>query len=169
MRGEGAGDGVAIVAVAAGGEAARLDLGRHVAFFERQQPASVKHHIGVGDAAVLRRAGGHVRELAAEAAEQCTAGVVFGQPFRRAHPAVAIAGATVLDMEGVQHAVADEPVRAGRLELRVGAIAIERAMQLARQFALDLEERRIGLHRYRREIAAFGADVVGALHRILLG
>src|SRR5205807_10016718 len=55
-----------------------------------------------------------------------SAGIVLSQPFWRADPAVAIAGAAVLEVKGVQHAVADEPVRAGRLELRIGAVAIER-------------------------------------------
>ena len=74
-------------------------------------------------------------QLATEAAEQCAAGVVLGQPFRRADPAVAIGGAAVLQMERVQHAVADEPVRAGRVELGVGTVTIERAVELARQVA----------------------------------
>ena len=90
--------------------------------------------------------------LRAEAAEQRAAGIVLGLPFRGADPAVAIAGAAVLEMEGVQHAVADEPVRAGRLELRVGAVAIERAVELARQFARDFQERRVAFHRDRRQI-----------------
>src|SRR6267142_2104957 len=80
------------------------------------------------------------------------AGVVFGLPFRGADPAVAVTGAAVLEMEGVQHAVADEPVCARRLELRIGAIAIERAIELARQPACDLEMRRIAFHRNRRQI-----------------
>jgi len=42
-------------------------------------------------------------------------------------------------MEGVQHAVADEPVRARGVELRIGAVAIERAVELAWQFADDFE------------------------------
>jgi hypothetical protein len=46
-------------------------------------------------------------------------------------------------MEGVQHAVADEPVGARRVELRIGSIAIERAVELARQLALDSEVRRV--------------------------
>ena len=96
--------------------------------------------------------GRRIRQLAAEAAEQRAAGVVLGLPFRGADPAVAIAGAAVLEMEGVQHAVADEPVRARRIELRVGAVAIERAVELARQFAGHLEKRRVAFHRDRRQI-----------------
>ena len=53
-------------------------------------------------------------------------------------------------MEGVQHAVADEPVRARRLELRIGAVAIERAVEFARQFALHLQKRRVAFKRNRR-------------------
>ncbi len=108
--------------------------------------------VGVGDAAIVGDRGRRTRQLAAEAAEQRAAGVVLGQPFRGADPAVAVAGAAVLQMEGVQHAVADEPVRAGGVELRVGAVAIERAVELARQFAGHLEMRRVAFHRDRRQI-----------------
>ncbi|MGY3468589.1 Co/Zn/Cd efflux system component [Bradyrhizobium sp. LM6.11] len=67
----------------------------------------------------------------------------------------------------MQHAVADEPVRAGRVELGIGAVAIERAVQLARQFADDLEERCVGLEWNRREVvAAFGNGVL--LHGLSL-
>lgn len=61
-------------------------------------------------------------------------------------------------MKGVQHAVADEPMCAGRVELRIGAVAVERAVELARQFADDLEERRIRLERNRRDIVAALGD-----------
>ena len=108
--------------------------------------------VGVGDAAVLRHRGGGIGQPAAEAAEQRAAGVVFGQPFGGANPAVAVAGAPVLEAEGVQHAVADEPVRAGRFELRIGTVAVERAVELARQFADDLQKRRIAFHRNRPQI-----------------
>jgi len=37
----------------------------------------------------------------------------------------------------------DEPVRARRLELRIGAVAIERAVEFARQFTSHLEMRRV--------------------------
>ncbi len=134
MRGEGAAQPAVIVVVACCGERARYDLGRQMRFLQRQQATGVEDDVGVGDAAVGQR---HRRigQLAAEAAEQRSAGIVLGQPFRRADPAVAIGGAAVLQMKRVQHAVADEPVRAGRLELRVGTIAIERAVELARQLA----------------------------------
>jgi hypothetical protein len=47
-------------------------------------------------------------------------------------------GARNSKMEGVQHAVTDEPVRTGHLELRVGAIAIERAVELTQQLTLEV-------------------------------
>src|SRR6185369_5585697 len=90
----------------------------------------------------------------AEAAEQRAAGVMFGLPFWRADPAVAVAGAAVLEMEGVQHAVADEPVRAGRFELRIGAVAVKRAVEFARQLALDFEKRRVAFERDRCEVGS---------------
>ena len=52
MRGEGSGDAAVIVAVAAGLERAGLDLGRQMAFLQRQQASAVKDDVGVGDAAV---------------------------------------------------------------------------------------------------------------------
>jgi hypothetical protein len=166
VRRKAAGDAALIVVITARRQRARLYLGRQMRLFQREQLAGMEDDVGVGDAAVGEISRG-IRQLAAEAAEQSAAGVVLGKPFRRADPAVAIAGASVLEVEGVQHAVADEPVRAGRFELWVGAVAIERAVQFPRQFADDLEERRIGLERDRRDIvAALGGGVV--LHGISL-
>src|SRR4051812_15753120 len=79
---------------------------------------------------------------------------MLGLPFRGADPAVAVAGAAVFEMEGVQHAIADKPVRAGGFELRIGPVAVQRAVQLARQFALDLEKRRVAFERNRREVGS---------------
>ena len=141
-----------IIAIAAPVQRAGFDLGRQMAFLQRQQPAGMKDDVGIGDAAVGGRRGRRTRQLAAEAAEQRAAGVVLGLPFRRADPAVAIAGAAVFEMEGVQHAVADEPVRAGRLELRIGAVAIERAVEFARQLARDFQKRRVAFKRDRRPV-----------------
>ena len=152
MRRERSGNGAIVVAIAYSVERARLDLGRQMAFFQRQQATGVKDDVGVGDAAVLGDVGGRIRQLAAEAPEQRAAGIVFGLPFRSADPAVAITGAAVFEMEGVQHAVADEPVGARRLELRVGTVAVERAVEFARQFAGDLQMRRVAFHRDRRQI-----------------
>jgi hypothetical protein len=92
---------------------------------------------------------------------------MFGLPFRGADPAVAVTGAAVLEMEGVQHAVADEPVRARRLELRVGAVAIKRAIEFARQFPDDLEKRRVAFHRNRRQIGPGRLGHHLLLHRLL--
>ena len=121
--------------------------------------------VGVGDAAI-GSGGGRVRQLAAEAAEQRAAGVVFGLPFRGADPAVAIAGAAIFEMEGVQHAVADEPVRAGRIELRIGAVAIERAVEFARQLAGHFQERGIAFERDRCEVGPLGRTVASCCMRV---
>ena len=94
MRGEGPGDGAAIIAIAARLERVRLDLGRQMAFLQREQAAAMRDDVGVGDAAV----GGvsrRVRQLLAEAAEQRAAGIVLGLPFGGADPAVAIGGAAL--------------------------------------------------------------------------
>ena len=154
MRGERSLDGALVVAIAEAIERAGLDLGRQMAFLQRQKLAAMEDDVGVRDAAIVGDRGRRTRQLAAEAAEQRAAGVVLGQPFRGADPAVAVAGAAVLQMEGVQHAVADEPMRAGGIELRVGAVAIERAIELARQFTGHLEMRRVAFHRDRRQIGS---------------
>ena len=58
----------------------------------------------------------------------------------RAHVTVAVGGLAILEVDGVQHAVAIEPVVApfGR-EPRVGSIAHVDAMQIFWQLADDLE------------------------------
>src|ERR1700692_919883 len=94
---------------------------------------------------------------------------MLGPPFRRANPAVTVTGAAVFEMEGVEHAVADEPVRSGRVELRVGAVAIERAVELARQFASDFQKGRVAFHRNRRLIGNGWAGGCLLLHRGLPG
>ena len=76
----------------------------------------------------------------------------------------AVAGTTQLD--AVHHAVADEPVRAGGFELRVGAVAIERAVELARQFAGHFQERRIAFHRDRRQIGPLDMGTGFLLHGV---
>src|ERR1700736_6777876 len=67
----------------------------------------------------------------------------------------------------LQHAVADEPVRARRLELRIGAVAIKRAVEFAGQFAHDLQKRCVAFHRYRRQIGPGRAGRRLLLHRAL--
>ena len=96
MRREGTCDGALVVAIAETVQSTRLDLGRHMAFFQRQQAAAMEDDVGVGDAAVLGDVSRRIGQLAAEAAEQRAAGVMLGLPFRGADPAVAIAGAAVL-------------------------------------------------------------------------
>jgi hypothetical protein len=58
-------------------------------------------------------------------------------------------------VKGVDHAVADEPMmmRIARRELRIGAVAIERAGELFRQLAAQRQIGRIGLERHRRKIS----------------
>src|ERR1700743_3225374 len=98
--------------------------------FQREQASAVKDDIRVGGAAIGNCYCGRVRQLPAKSAEQGAAGIVLGLPFRRADPAVAVAGAAILEMKGVQHAVADEPMcTGGGVELRIGAVAIERAVK----------------------------------------
>src|SRR6185437_6508738 len=167
MRGDGTCDAAGKVAVAARRQGAGLDLGRQMRFLQREQSAAMEDDVGVGDAAIGQRAR-CVRKLAAEAAEQGAAGVVLGLPLRGADPAVAIRRAAVLEMKGVQHAVADKPVRAGRIELRIGAVAVEHPAQLAWQLARDFQEWSIAFHRDRRPVGPVGTDRALLLHRTLL-
>src|ERR1700676_2262470 len=167
MRREGAGDGAIVVAVATPLERTGLDFGRQMTFFQREQAAGMKNNVGVGDAAVLGDRSRRIRQLAAEAAEQGAAGVMFSLPLWGADPAVAITGAATLEMEGVQHAVADEPVRAPRLALTIGAVAIKRAVEFAGQFAHDLQKRCVAFHWYRRQIGPGRSGRRLLLHRSL--
>jgi hypothetical protein len=70
-------------------------------------------------------------------------------------------------MEGVQHAVAEKPVRAGRIELRIGTVAIERAVEFTRQLADDFQMRRVAFHRDRRQIASVSLGFNLVKHRSL--
>src|SRR5580700_10052448 len=92
---------------------------------------------------------------------------MLGLPFRGADPAVAVTGAPVFEVERMQHAVADEPVRARRLELRIGPVAIERAVEFARQFADDFQKRRVAFHRNRRQIGSLRVGRHLLRHRLL--
>ena len=108
--------------------------------------------VGVGDAAVLA----HDRRVGrprVETAEQRLAGGVLQNPFRRADIAVAVGDLAAVDEEGVDHAVAGEPVvMAPGLELRIGPVAVEGAPESGRKFARDLEHE-VVLAAHRREIA----------------
>ncbi len=112
--------------------------------------------IGVGHAVVLpehRRIGGG---RVAPAAEQRLPRGLLALELVGAHPAVAVAHAAVLDMEGVHHAVADKPVvlRIARGVLRVWPVAVERAAQRARQLAQHRQVGCVALHQDGGEVAA---------------
>ncbi len=90
----------------------------------------------------------------AEGAGQALALLVLDLPLGRAHPAVLVGDVAVLDVEGVDHAVAAEPVvRPARRELRVGAVAVERAAELLGHLAGDVQMARIGLGVHRGVVA----------------
>ena len=103
---------------------------------------------GMVDDVGVRRAridagGGRIR-WCARAVEEQTPRLVLCMPFRGANPAVAIAGAAAifvrLEEEGVDHAVTEEwEVRALRVELRVGAVAVISAGQRVRDAPRDLQ------------------------------
>ncbi len=85
MRGERSGDAAVIVAIAAPVQRAGLDLGRQVAFLQREQASAVKNDVGIGDAAVLGNRGGRIGQFSAEATEQA-------RGRRRARPAISACG-----------------------------------------------------------------------------
>jgi hypothetical protein len=68
---------------------------------------------------------------------------------------IAIGDPAVGDVEGVDHAVANEPmmILITRRELRIRAVAIERAGEPLRQLAAQRQIGRIGLEAYRRKIS----------------
>jgi len=57
MRGEGTGDPAAVIAGAAGDERLRLDLGRQMRFFEREQAAAMKTMLVLATPPSVRSAG----------------------------------------------------------------------------------------------------------------
>ena len=155
MGGEGPAELVAEGLVAFRHQARRIERERRMRFLERQKLAAVPDDVGVGDGRVERH---HPRvgvARVAEGAGEAFALLVLDLPLGRAHPAVLVGDVAVLDVEGVDHAVAAEPVvRPARRELRVGAVAVERAQELLRHLAGDLQVSRIGLGVHRAVIAA---------------
>jgi hypothetical protein len=81
------------------------------------------------------------RELEVQdAAEERLAGVALVAQSGSLDPLVLVAGAPVLEIDGVHHAVTVEPVVAAeRLELRVGAVAHVHAVQRRRNLSGDVE------------------------------
>ena len=157
MRSEaGAAERAVEVPIAMRRQGLRIERERAMPFLQRKQLARVPDDIGVGDAAVLalsRRVGGC---RIAPAAEQRPMRLVLQLPFRRAHPAIAIADSAIGNVKSVDHAVADEPVMVmvARRELRIGTVAVERPGKVLRQFAAHRQIGRVGFEGERRIIAA---------------
>ena len=129
----------------------RIERVRRAALPEREQSARVPDDVRVGG--VRRRAGD--AQVAGcqvgDAAEERLARRALVREARRAHPAIAVGGPAVAQAEGVDHAVAVEPVvAAARRELRIRAVAVERSVQLARQLALDRQIEGLALDQQRR-------------------
>src|ERR1043166_3248066 len=112
--------------------------------------------VGVGEAAILADDRGVAGHGIAERAEQRLARCALQLPLRGVHIAVAVAHLAVRHREGVDHAVAGEPVIIGvaRLELRIGTVAIEGAGKPLWDFADDFQIREIVLTPHGSKIAS---------------
>ena len=158
MRRERAVELVAVGLVAAVGadrhQARRIERVGCVCLLERQEATRVPDDVGVGDGGVEREDARVGVAWVAEGAGEAFAFLVLHLPLGRAHPAVLVGDVAVLDVEGVDHAVAAEPVVGpARRELRVGLVAVERAAELARHLAGDLKVARVGLAVHRTVVA----------------
>ena len=109
--------------------------------------------IGVGDI-VFDLFAARPWRLAKGSGQQTLARLALRLVLRGPHPAVAIAGLAVLDMNGVDHALTEKPVMlmAARRIHRIGTVAVKRTGKRRRQFAVNDELRRIALGHHRREI-----------------
>lgn len=150
-----AGKRAAEIPIALGRQRFGIEGERAMSFLERKQFAGMPDDVRIGDAvihALNRRVGG--RRIA-PGAEQRPMRRVFKLPFGCAHPAIPVGHMAVLDVKGVDHAVADEPMMIGvaRRELGIGTVAIERSGQVLRQFAAHNQIRRVGLERYRCKVS----------------
>ena len=130
-----------------------IDFERCVDFLEGQQFAAVPDDVGVGQSIVLHTPRGTVVLHRVERIDEAAPFAPFRLPLARAHPAVSVANATVLDVEHVQHAVASEPmvVAAGR-KLRVRAVAVVRNVEVLGQFTAYDHVVDVALHPDRRVV-----------------
>ena len=126
--------------VAPGLQGVAVKLEGHVPLFQGQKPASVEEDVGVGDAAVLPRGHG-VAQHGVEAAEQGPSVLALEFPLRGPDIAVAVGHLAPVNPEGMDHAVAGEPVvmRIQGLELGIGTRAIKRALEARRDLPHHLE------------------------------
>jgi hypothetical protein len=96
---------------------------------QRQQLAGVKDDVGVGRDLEARLLAG--RDLQQTREQRLARGALLFETVAL-HPAIAVRGAAFTQRDGVDHAVAVEPVvAAGRLVRRIGSVAVEGPVQLA--------------------------------------
>ncbi|MNQ76569.1 hypothetical protein D3C85_914120 [compost metagenome] len=147
VRGASRGHPVAEALVPFGSQRVGVELKGLMRLFEGEQPVAMPQHAGVGRATVLalrqRVAGGGV----AESAEERAPGFMFELPFRRARPTVAVRHAALVDVEGMHHAVAGEPVVVvvARRVLRAWADTVQATRQSEWHRAFDVEVRDVVL------------------------
>jgi hypothetical protein len=124
--------------------------------------------VRIGDA--MQRTVG-VRQIGVgrtERVDERPAGRILGLPLGCADPSVAVAHAPIVDRERMDHAVAAKPVvvRARRHELRIGAVAQQRALKLGRQPSCDREGVGIRFGPDRGEIAGEKTVLGRRLHDV---
>ena len=135
-------------------ERERLELVRRRGLEQREQAIGVSNDVGVGGVLERRHVRRHLARVAKQSAEERASLLHLGLEAVGADVAIAISGAAVAQDEGVDHAVAVEPmVAAERLEVRVGPDAIERAVELARELAFDFEIEGVALFAPRCVVA----------------
>ena len=134
----------------------RVDLERQMRLFAGEDLVAMGDDAGIRDAAVLAENGSITRSRIAPTPEQRAMRGPLQLEFWRSHPTISIRNPAVLDVEGVHHPVADEPViiLVAWRELRIGTVAQQRANKVSRNFASHGQIIGVGLKQDWREFTA---------------
>src|SRR5438093_582330 len=151
MRGHGPDQPPVEVELAERLEGARLHARREGGLHQREQSPGVPHDVRVAGVLEAWRL---ARVDVEEPREEPAAGGALLLQAGAQHVAVAVVRAPIGERDGVDHAVAVEPVVApGRLEGRVRSVAVVGAVQLPGNPAADLEVPGYALHAPGSEVA----------------
>ena len=128
----------------------RINLVRRVAFLYREQTTGVPEHRSIRQALFINQHEVTVLRLTIERVHRVDDSptlFILNIPLGGTDPSVAIVDYAILDVEGVNHAVSrKQVVVAARLESLIGAIAIERAIEICGHFPLYNQVCCITLH-----------------------